>query len=177
MDVSFRRATLDDVPFLAALAAHADVEPFLAVSRASTPEAIAERVARSQREPDGFGVLVIEADGEPVGTMSWELVNRRSRIAAVSGLAVDPGFRERGVGIAAARALQRHLFVELGFHRLQMEVSASTSAGSGTRSASAGCARVSAAAPTGATRCGSTASSSGSSSDEFATAERPSEAK
>ena len=122
MDVSFRRATLDDVPFLAALAAHAEVEPFLAVSRASTPEAIAERVARSQREPDGFGVLVIEADGEPVGTMSWELVNRRSRIAAVSGLAVDPGFRERGVGIAAAKALQRHLFVELGFHRLQMEV-------------------------------------------------------
>ena len=122
MDVSSRRATLDDVPFLAALAAHADVEPFLAVSRASTPEAIAERVARSQREPDGFGVLVIEADGEPVGTMSWELVNRRSRIAAVSGLAVDPGFRERGVGIAAAKALQRHLFAELGFHRLQMEV-------------------------------------------------------
>ena len=46
MDVSSRRATLDDVPFLAALAAHAEVEPFLAVSRASTPEAIAERVVR-----------------------------------------------------------------------------------------------------------------------------------
>ena len=96
--------------------------PSSRVSRASTPEAIAERVARSQREPDGFGVLVIEADGEPVGTMSWELVNRRSRIAAVSGFAVDPGLRERGVGIAAAKALQRHLFTELGFHRLQMEV-------------------------------------------------------
>ena len=57
MDVSSRRATLDDVPFLAALAAHADVEPFLAVSRASTAEAIAERVPpAAQREPDGFGV-------------------------------------------------------------------------------------------------------------------------
>jgi RimJ/RimL family protein N-acetyltransferase len=122
VDVTLRRATLDDVPFLAALAADADVEPFLAVSRSSTPVAIAERVARSQREPDGFGVLVIEVDGEAAGTMTWELVNRRSRIAAVSGLAVEPGSRERGVGIAAAKALQRHLFVELGFHRLQMEV-------------------------------------------------------
>jgi RimJ/RimL family protein N-acetyltransferase len=122
MDVSLRRATLDDVPFLAALAADADVEPFLAVSRDSTPEAIAERVARSQREPDGFGVLVIEVDGDPAGTMTWELVNRRSRIAAVSAFAVAPGSRERGVGIAAAKALQRHLFAELGFHRLQMEV-------------------------------------------------------
>jgi RimJ/RimL family protein N-acetyltransferase len=65
---------------------------------------------------------VIETDGEPAGSMSWELVNRRSRIAAVSGFAVDPGSRERGVGIAAAKALQRHLVVELGFHRLQMEV-------------------------------------------------------
>jgi RimJ/RimL family protein N-acetyltransferase len=113
---------LEDVPYLAALAADADVEPFLAVSRASTPEAIEERVARSQREPDGFGVLVIEVDGDPAGTMTWELVNRRSRIAAVSGFAVAPAQQGRGVGLAAARALQRHLFAERGFHRLQMEV-------------------------------------------------------
>ena len=113
---------LEDVPYLAALAADADVEPFLAVSRASTPEAIAQRVARSQREPDGFGVLVIEVDGDPAGTMTWELVNRRSRIAAVSGFAVAPAQQGRGVGLAAARALQRHLFAERGFHRLQMEV-------------------------------------------------------
>jgi RimJ/RimL family protein N-acetyltransferase len=122
MEVSLRRATVDDVPFLAALAADADVEPFLAVSRASAPEAIAERVARSQHERDGFGVLVIEVDGEPAGTMTWELVNRRSRIAAVSGFAVDPAQQGRGVGLAAARALQRHLLGERGFHRLQMEV-------------------------------------------------------
>ena len=30
--------------------------------------------------------------------------------------------RGRGVGVDAARALQRHLIEELGFHRLQMEV-------------------------------------------------------
>ena len=122
MKVSLRQATLADVPFLAALAADPGVEPFLAVSRSSTPEAIAERVARAEAEPEDAGVVVIEVDGEPAGTMSWELVNRRSRIASVGGFAVAPAWRDRGVGLAAARALQRLLFAERGFHRLQMEV-------------------------------------------------------
>lgn len=122
MKVSLRQATLADVPFLAALAADPGVEPFLAVSRSSTPEAIAERVVRAEAEPEDAGVVVIEVDGEPAGTMSWELVNRRSRIASVGGFAVAPAWRDRGVGLAAARALQRLLFAERGFHRLQMEV-------------------------------------------------------
>lgn len=122
MDVTLRRATPDDVPFLTALASDDDVAPYLAAVRASTPEAVAREVERSTREPDTFGVLVIEVDGERAGTATWELVNRRSRIASVSGFAVDPAVRGRGVGVAAARALQRHLVRERGLHRLQMEV-------------------------------------------------------
>ena len=122
MSVSLRRATAADVPYLVELAAHPDVAPFLAAVRASTPEAVAREVERSTHEPEGFGVLVIEVDGERAGTATWELVNRRSRIASVSGFAVDPARRGRGVGVAAARALQRHLVRELGLHRLQMEV-------------------------------------------------------
>lgn len=122
MNVSFRRATLDDVPFLAGLAGDPDVEPFLAASRPSTADALAEQVARSSREPDVFGVLLIEADGERAGTVTWEVVNRRSRIASLSGLAIAPSFRGHGVGVEAARTVQRHLFGEHGFHRLQMEV-------------------------------------------------------
>jgi RimJ/RimL family protein N-acetyltransferase len=67
-------------------------------------------------------VLVVVLDGEPVGTATWERVNRRSRIASVGGLAIAPSVRGRGVGVDAARAIQRHLIRELGFHRLQMEV-------------------------------------------------------
>jgi RimJ/RimL family protein N-acetyltransferase len=122
VEVTLRQATLDDVPFLAALAADPGVEPFLAVSRSSTPEAIAERIIRAEAAPDDSGVVVIEVDGRPAGTMTWELANRRSRIASVGGFAVDPTLRGRGVGLAAARALQRYLFGERGFHRLQMEV-------------------------------------------------------
>ena len=122
VDVSLRRATPDDVPFLAKLAASPEVAPFLAAVRAATPEALAREIERSTREPDEFGILVMEVDGERAGTATWELVNRRSRIASVSGFAVDPAFRGRGVGVAGARALHRHLIREVGLHRLQMEV-------------------------------------------------------
>jgi RimJ/RimL family protein N-acetyltransferase len=65
---------------------------------------------------------VIEVDGERAGTMHFERVNRRSRIAQLGGLAVHPAFRGGKVSDAAARLFQRHLFSELGFHRLQLEV-------------------------------------------------------
>jgi RimJ/RimL family protein N-acetyltransferase len=122
MTVTLRRARADDVPFLARLVQDADVAPFLAAVRAGSVEEVAAEVARSEDEPDAFGVLVVEADGAPAGTVTWERVNTRSRIASVSGFALDRAHRGRGIGTAAARALQRHLIRDLGFHRLQMEV-------------------------------------------------------
>lgn len=122
MNVTLRPATQADVPFLVALGRNADVAPFLAAVRASTAEAVAEEVARSERDSEAFGLLVIEVEGEPAGTVTWERVNRRSRIASVSGFALDPSYRGRRLGLAAARLLHRHLIRERGFHRLQMEV-------------------------------------------------------
>ena len=122
MKLGLRRATAADVPFLVGLFADADVAPYLATIRPSSPEDVAAEVERSEREPDAFGVVVFEVDGTPAGTASWERVNRRSRIASVGGFAVDRAFRGQGVGVEAARALQRHLLTEAGFHRIQMEV-------------------------------------------------------
>jgi aminoglycoside 6'-N-acetyltransferase len=120
--LGLRRATAADVPFLVQLFADADVAPYLAAIRASSPEEVAADVERSEREPDAFGVVLFEVDGVPAGTASWERVNRRSRIASVGGFAIDRTFRGRGVGVEAARTLQRHLITEGGFHRIQMEV-------------------------------------------------------
>jgi RimJ/RimL family protein N-acetyltransferase len=120
--VTLRGATQDDVAFLVALAGDADVAPFLAAVRATSEEAVASEVARSEREQDAFGVLVIEVDGERAGTVTWERVNQRSRIASVGGFALDPALRGQRVGEEAAGLLQRHLIRERGFHRLQMEV-------------------------------------------------------
>lgn len=122
MSITLRRASKDDVPFLVRLFEDDDVAPYLAAVRATRTEDVAAEVERSEREPDGYGVVVFEVDGAPVGTATWERVNRRSRIASVGGFALDAASRGRGLGAEAARALQRQLFEAHGFHRLQMEV-------------------------------------------------------
>jgi RimJ/RimL family protein N-acetyltransferase len=122
VSVALRPATRDDVPFLVELFEDDDVAPYLAAIRATTDADVAGEIDRSLHEPDAFGVMVIEVDDERAGTVTWERVNRRSRIASVGGLAVAPAWRGRGVGDEAARLLQRHLIGELGFHRLQMEI-------------------------------------------------------
>jgi RimJ/RimL family protein N-acetyltransferase len=122
MKVTIRRATPDDVDFLAGLVAHEDVEPFLAAARPKDRDSVAADVERSGREPADSGVFVIEADGAPAGTMRFEVSNRRSRIASLGGLAVDPSFRGNRIADEAARLFQRHLVRELGYHRLQLEI-------------------------------------------------------
>jgi RimJ/RimL family protein N-acetyltransferase len=120
--VRIRRARADDVDFLVELVMHEDVEPFLAAIRPKDAEAVLAEIERSQADADAFGVFVIEVDGVPAGTMHFERANRRSRIADLGGLAVHPDHRGAKVADTAARLFQRHLFDELGFHRVQMEI-------------------------------------------------------
>ncbi len=122
MNVSIRRATTDDVDFLVELVTHEDVEPFLAAVRAKGRDELLQEVARSDAEPDAFGVFVVEVDGELAGTMRFERGNQRSRIANLGGLAVHPDHRGHRVADEAARLFQRHLLDDLGFHRLQLEI-------------------------------------------------------
>jgi RimJ/RimL family protein N-acetyltransferase len=122
VNVSIRRARPDDLDFLVELFTHEDVEPFLAAVRPKDAASVAALIARSEEDPDAFGVFVIEVDGAPAGTMQFERANRRSRIADLGGLAVHPDFRGGRVSDDAARLFQRHLIEELGFHRMQMEV-------------------------------------------------------
>jgi RimJ/RimL family protein N-acetyltransferase len=98
------------------------VAPFLAAVRPSSAEELRAEIDRGAAELEASGVYVIEVDGERAGTMSFERVNRRSRIASLGGLAIHPSFRGRGIADEAARKFQRHLIGELGFHRLQLEV-------------------------------------------------------
>lgn len=124
--VRLRRATVDDVLYLATLVTDEDVEPFLAAVSAKDEEAIRAEVERSLAEPEEAGRFVIEVheDGKwlRAGAMGFDLANRRSRIANLGGLAIDPAFRGRRLADEAARLLQRHLLLELGFHRLQLEI-------------------------------------------------------
>jgi len=121
-----RRAEPEDVDFLVELATHEDIEPFLAVVRPRDRAAVLEEVERSQREPAEFGRFVIEVeDGgewQRAGALGFALANRRSRIANLGNLAIHPDFRGRRLSDDAARIFQRHLLLELDFHRLQLEI-------------------------------------------------------
>lgn len=117
-----RRAEPDDADFVVALLADHEVEPFLSARRPRDRDEVLSLIERSLREPASSGVFVIEDDGERAGLMEFETANQRSRIAYLGGLAVRPAFRGRGVAEAAARELQRHLLLDLGFHRLQLEI-------------------------------------------------------
>jgi RimJ/RimL family protein N-acetyltransferase len=120
--VNQRRAGPDDLAFLVELFNHDEVDPFLSAVRARDGDALLAQIERSEREPEQFGLFVIEVDSRPAGTMGFEVGNRRSRIARLGGLAIHPEFRGRRIGDAAAREFQRYLFDELGFHRLELEI-------------------------------------------------------
>jgi putative acetyltransferase len=120
VSVALRRAAAGDVDWLHELLSGEETEPFLSPARAHDREAIAAEVERSQREPRRFGRFVIEVDGERAGVMGFEERSERNRIAHLGGLAVHPPFRGRGVADEAATLLRRHLFDELGFHRLEL---------------------------------------------------------
>jgi RimJ/RimL family protein N-acetyltransferase len=121
-----RRATAEDADFLLELSGHEDVEPFLRAVRATDRRELLEEIHRSLAEPQESGRFVIEVeeggDWRPAGVMGFDLANRRNRIANLGGLAVHPEFRGRRLADDAARLLQRHLLLDLDFHRLQVEI-------------------------------------------------------
>jgi RimJ/RimL family protein N-acetyltransferase len=124
--IRVRRATRDDAEFVLEVVTHEDVQPYLAGGGAFDREALLDELERQEREPSAFGRFVIEVrEGDAwrrAGTMGFERVNQRSRIAHLERLAVHPDFRGRHLADDAARLFQRHLVFDLGFHRLQMEI-------------------------------------------------------
>jgi RimJ/RimL family protein N-acetyltransferase len=65
---------------------------------------------------------VIEVGGEPAGALAFDVANRRSRIAYLHAIMLDPVHRGRGLATAATRLLVRHLVFDLDYHRVQLEV-------------------------------------------------------
>jgi RimJ/RimL family protein N-acetyltransferase len=118
--IGLRRARPDDADWLAELLSGEETEPFLSPNRAFDREAALAEIERSEREPESFGRFVIELDGERAGVMGFEERSSAHRIAHLGGLAVHPAFRGRGIADEGARMLQRLLFDELGYHRLEL---------------------------------------------------------
>lgn len=117
--ITMRRATPDDVEFLVALVNDEDTRRFLGNRVADTREAALADLARP---PDEFGWFVFEVDGERAGCVAFERLSEQHRIAQAGRFAVHPDFRERRIGVDAARLFQRLLLQELGFHRIEIQI-------------------------------------------------------
>jgi RimJ/RimL family protein N-acetyltransferase len=121
VSVTIRRARLDDADFLFDLVTDEDTRPFLGRA-AETRDDVVSEIERSECEPADYGRFVIEVEGERAGTVGFTLVSERHRIAEVGRFAIHPRFRGRRLGDEAARVFQRHMLVELGFHRIELQI-------------------------------------------------------
>jgi RimJ/RimL family protein N-acetyltransferase len=119
---SIRRASADDVDFMAELAAHDEVEPFMAAVSPRGREELREELRRGDEEPGMHGRFVMEVAGERAGVLAFDVANRRSRIADLHAVMLDPTYRGRGLAAAATGLLVRHLVYDLDYHRVQLEV-------------------------------------------------------
>jgi RimJ/RimL family protein N-acetyltransferase len=120
-----RRATVDDVEFLASVAVNEEVAPFMAAVSARDPDDFVEEIEAAEDVPHERGRFVIEAEDAEgawrAGSIAFQMASRRSRIATLYGLMLHPEFRRRGLARAATRVFTRHLIRDLNYHRIELE--------------------------------------------------------
>ncbi len=120
--VDLRRARPDDAEFLLELVTGEDTRPFLGGHAGESLEDVHAEIERSASDPGAYGWFVVEVDGERAGCVGFQRVNERNRIAEAGRLAVHPRFRGRRLGDDVARIFQRHLLVDLDFHRVELQI-------------------------------------------------------
>jgi RimJ/RimL family protein N-acetyltransferase len=113
--VNIRRVEPRDAGFLLALITHEETRPFLGNRAPDTEAAVLAEIEKGSW-------FVGEVDGEPVGCVAFEVLSEQHRIVEAGRFAIDPRHRGRGYGIALARAFQRLVLGELGFHRIELKV-------------------------------------------------------
>ncbi|MBA2516709.1 MAG: GNAT N-acetyltransferase [Solirubrobacterales bacterium] len=115
----FRPASNDDRAWLLALVNRPEVVGSLAVGADAT---LAAALERAEAGADDESVLVLEdGHGNRIGLVCWQTHNRRSRIAGIHTLVIDPAARGQGHATSALREVVGHLLDERGFHRVQAE--------------------------------------------------------
>lgn len=119
--ITLRRARADDADFLFALVSDEETRPFLGRPAESRAEVL-EEIERLEREPETGGWFVIEVDGERAGSVGFTVASERHRIAHAGRFALVPACRGRGLGLEAARQFQRLLLLDLGFHRIELQI-------------------------------------------------------
>jgi len=122
VSVELRRARADDAGFLLELITGEETRPFLGGRAGETLEDVLVEIRRSEREPLEHGWFVVELDGERAGCVGFHRTNDPNRIAEAGRSVIHPSYRGRRIGDEVARLFQRHLLVELDFHRIELQI-------------------------------------------------------
>jgi aminoglycoside 6'-N-acetyltransferase len=77
---------------------------------------------------DGIHPYVIEVDGAVVGWIQWQAEEDPDYRHASIDLYVDPAVHGRGIGTDAVATMARHLFVDHGHHRIEIDPAADNAA-------------------------------------------------
>ena len=111
--VTLRPVTSDDVPALSRFFAVPEVAEWW-------PGENEERLRASLEDDEGVG-LVVELDGGMIGYIQYfEETDPDYRHATID-ITLHPDFCNRGLGTDALRTLCRHLFDDLGHHRITLD--------------------------------------------------------
>jgi aminoglycoside 6'-N-acetyltransferase len=114
--VTLRPVTGDDIPALTAFFAIPEVAEWW-------PGENEARLRAALEDDDGVG-LVIEVDGRMIGFIQYyEETDPDYRHAAID-VTLHPDWCNRGLGTDALRTLARHLFDDLGHHRITIDPAA-----------------------------------------------------
>jgi aminoglycoside 6'-N-acetyltransferase len=112
--VGLRPLTADDVEPLAALFAEPEVAEWW------PGENSVRLAARLEDADEGVG-FVIEVDGGLIGFVQYFEENDPDYRHATIDIVLHPDWTNKGLGTDAVRALARHLFDDLGHHRLTID--------------------------------------------------------
>lgn len=113
--VTLRPVTADDVPALTDFFAIPEVAEWW-------PGENGERLRANLEDDAGVG-LVIELDGRMIGYIQWYEETDPDYRHATIDITLRPDFCNRGLGTDALRTLCRHLFDDLGHHRITIDPS------------------------------------------------------
>jgi aminoglycoside 6'-N-acetyltransferase len=111
--VRLRRVTHGDVPALAAFFAIPEVAEWW-------PGENEERLRAALADEDGVG-HVVEVDGQMAGYIQYYEESDPEYRHATIDITLHPQFCNRGLGTDALRTLCRHLFDDLGHHRVTID--------------------------------------------------------
>jgi len=120
--VRLEPATAEHVPALAAIRRTPEVHAFW---RGGTD--LVAAVIEDLKEPDSTA-YVIEFAGRVVGWIQWSEEDDPDYRYASIDIYLDPAVHGRGLGTDAVRTMARHLIVDHGHHRLEIDPAADNAA-------------------------------------------------